>query len=176
MKKSIFIVLALFFIANSAFAGDFISQFLNKCVENERPVSNVNIGKTMLKRMTTLTNDESLKNAFQELNNIRIITTDNKKDSKYYFKKANELATEEFADYQEVVSLNESKNKMCILMKNPNEKSQDIILISLDDNNSLAIITVSGKMDLASLSKLSNTLEGQNIPQNESDDSANKNN
>jgi len=43
-------------------------------------------------------------------------------------------------------------------MKKEDEDKQDLILISLDENSKLTIITVSGKIDFHSFSKLSNTL------------------
>ena len=160
--RSIFLVLFTLFLATSAFANDFITRFLKECVETERPVSNVNIGKAMLNKMASNTSDEELKTTFRELNSIRIITTENKADSKYYFEKAKEMVSSKFTDYREVVSVNERRSKINILMKKTDEKTQDLILIALDDDSKLTIITVSGNIDFNSISKLSNSLrEGE---------------
>lgn len=156
--RSIFLVLFTLFLATSAFANDFITRFLKECVETERPVSNVNIGETMLNKMASNTSDEELKTTFRDLNSIRIITTENKADSKYYFEKAKEMAANEFTDYKEVVSVNERGSKIHILMKKTDEKTQDIILMALDDDSKLTIITVSGNIDFNSISKLSDSL------------------
>jgi hypothetical protein len=146
------------FLATSAFANDFITRFLKECVETERPVSNVNIGKAMLNKMASNTSDEELKTTFRELNSIRIITTENKADSKYYFEKAKEMVSSKFTDYREVVSVNERRSKINILMKKTDEKTQDLILMALDDDSKLTIITVSGNIDFNSISKISDSL------------------
>lgn len=156
--RKIFLVLFTLFLATSTFANDFITKFLKECVEAERPVSNVNIGKAMLNKMASNTSDEELKTTFHELNSIRIITTENKTDSKLYFEKARELAFSEFTDFKEVVSVNERRSKINILMKKTDEKTQDLILIALDDDSKLTIITVSGNIDFNSISKLSESL------------------
>ncbi|HHV85505.1 MAG TPA: DUF4252 domain-containing protein [Petrimonas sp.] len=161
MKRT-FLVLFILFSATSIFANDFITKFLKECVETERPVSNVNIGKAMLNKMASNTSDEELKTTFRELNSIRIITTENKADSKYYFEKAKEMAFSEFTEYKEVVSVNERRSKINILMKKIDEKTQDLILIALDDDSKLTIITVSGNIDFNSISKISSSLrEGE---------------
>ena len=161
MKRT-FLVLFILFSATSIFANDFITRFLKECIETERPVSNVNIGKAMLNKMASNTSDEELKTTFRELNSIRIITTESKEDSKYYFDKAKEMAFNEFTDYKEVVSVNERRSKINILLKKIDEKTQDLILIALDDDSKLTIITVSGNIDFNSISKLSNSLrEGE---------------
>ncbi|HMM18923.1 MAG TPA: DUF4252 domain-containing protein, partial [Petrimonas sp.] len=156
--RSIFLVLFTLFLATSAFANDFITRFLKECVETERPVSNVNIGKAMLNKMASNTSDEELKTTFRELNSIRIITTENKADSKYYFEKAKEMVSSKFTDYREVVSVNERRSKINILMKKTDEKTQDLILMALDDDSKLTIITVSGNIDFNSISKISDSL------------------
>lgn len=166
MKKSLLIAFALIFSV-SLFANDFVSLFLDRYAEDKRPVSNVNIGKTMLNKMSENTDDEDLKNTFKELNSIRIVTTENKKDSKYYFKKANELVKESFSDYEEVVSVNERKSKIHILMKKLNDVTQELILIALDEDSKLTIITVSGKINFDSISKLSDILKKEAIPSSE---------
>lgn len=155
--RKIFLLLFTLFLATSIFANDFITRFLKECVETERPVSNVNIGKAMLNKMASNTSDEELKTIFCELNSIRIITTENKADSKYYFEKAKEMASSEFTDYGEVVSVNEQRSKINILMKKTDENTQDLILMALDDSK-LTIITVSGNIDFNSISKLSDSL------------------
>lgn len=157
MKRYFLIVLTLFF-TSALLADDFITKFLKECVETERPVSNVNIGKAMLSKMATNTDDEELKTAFRELNSIRIITTESKNDSKYYFEKAKELLSGEFTDFKEVASVDERRSKVNILLKKTDEDTQDLILIALDDDSKLTIITVSGNIDFNSISKLSNSL------------------
>lgn len=157
MKRSFLIVFALF-LTTSIFANDFISKFLRECVEADRPVSNVNIGNAMLNKMASNTSDEELKATFRELNSIRIITTESKDDSKYYFEKAKEMAFNEFTDFKEVVSVNERRSKVNILFKKIDEKSQELILIALDDDSKLTIITVSGNIDFNSISKLAGSL------------------
>lgn len=161
MKKSFFVLLALF-LTTSIFASDFVAKFLKECVESERPVNNVNIGNAMLNKMASNTRDEELKATFRELNSIRIITTENKTDSKYYFEKAKEMAFSEFTDFKEVVSVNERRSKINILFKKIDEKTQELILIALDDDSKLTIITVSGNIDFKSISKLAGSLrEGE---------------
>lgn len=157
MRKVIFIFLFLFTTGPLA-GGDFITEFLNTCVEAKRPVSNVNIGRPMLEKMASNTNDEELKKIFQNLSSIRIITTENKKDAHFYFKKANELIADKFSDYQEVVSVNDRNAKINILMKSKDNKNQDIIFIGLDEDDKLTIINITGKIDFHAISKLSDSL------------------
>ncbi|SFL20595.1 DUF4252 domain-containing protein [Proteiniphilum acetatigenes] len=146
-------------------ADNFVSVFMERCAEDERLLNNVNIGKTMLDRMAANTDDEELKSTFKELNSIRIISSDNVEDSKYYFKKANELIKESFMDYEEVVSLSEIGSKISVWVKRQGEEKQDLILIALDSDGKLSIITVSGKIDFDSISKLSGSLrDGQQFP------------
>ncbi len=157
MRKTILIMIVLLSSA-SLLANGFITQFIERYSEENRPLNNVNIGKTMLDKMAANTEDEELKNAFRELKSIRIVSSENAKDARYYFQKANELVTEAFSDYEEVVSVNEKDSKISVWMKKEDEDKQDLILISLDENSKLTIITVSGKIDFNSFSKLSNTL------------------
>lgn len=157
MRKTILIMIVLLSSASLS-ANGFITQFIERYSEENRPLNNVNIGKTMLDKMAANTEDEELKNAFRELKSIRIVSSENAKDARYYFHKANELVSEEYSDYEEVVSVNEKDSKISVWMKKEDEDKQDLILISLDENSKLTIITVSGKIDFHSISKLSNTL------------------
>ena len=162
MKKTGLILIILLSSA-SLFANDFVSKFIEKYSEDNRPLNIVNIGKTMLDKMADNTEDEDLKNAFRKLKSIRIVSTENSKDSRYYFQKANELVHEEFSDYEEVVSVNEKNSKISVWMKKEDENNEDLILVSLDENSKLTIITVSGKIDFKSISKLSGTLKNEPI-------------
>jgi hypothetical protein len=147
------------------FADDFVSVFMDRCAEDGRRLNNVNIGKTMLDRMAVNTDDEELKTTFRNLNSIRIVSVDNADDSEYYFRKAEELIEESFGDYREAVSLNETGAKISVRMKRLDEENQEIILLSLDEDGKLSIITVSGKIDFNSISKLSGSLSnGQPFP------------
>lgn len=157
MRKS----LLLFFVLSlsvSLFADDFVTQFMEMHTDKNRPLSNVNIGKSMLEKMAENMEDEELKQTFRELNSISIVSSDNKRDSRFYFKEANELVKEAFGDYEEVVSLNEKDAKISLWMKKVDEDNTNLILISLDENSKLNIITVSGKIDFQSMAKLSGTL------------------
>ncbi|MFA7492507.1 MAG: DUF4252 domain-containing protein [Proteiniphilum sp.] len=161
------IILMLFsvFLPSTLFADNFVSVFMEKCAEEERPLNNVNIGKTMLEKMAANTDDEELKNTFKELNSIRVISSDNVEDSKYYFKKANELIKEAFYDYDEAVSVNEIGSKISVWVKRQEEERQDVVLIALDSDGKLSIVTVSGKIDFESISKLSGSLRnGEQFP------------
>jgi len=157
MRKTILIMIVLLSSATLS-ANGFITQFIERYSEENRPLNNVNIGKKMLDKMAANTEDEELKNAFRELKSIRIVSSENAKDSRYYFHKANELVTQEYSEYEEVVSVNERDSKISVWMKKEDENKQDLILISLDESSKLTIITVSGKIDFNSFSKLSNTL------------------
>jgi hypothetical protein len=163
--KIIIAVLFSLFLPVVLFADNFVSVFMDRCAESERRLNNVNIGKTMLDRMAANTDDEELKAAFKDLNSIRIISVDNVADSEYYFGKASELLKESFSDYREAVSLNETGSKISVWMKRQDEEMQDLILLSLDSVGKLSIITVSGKIDFNSISKLSGSLRnGQPFP------------
>lgn len=159
--KKIISVLTILLTSASLFANGFVTQFINKYSEEDRPLTNVNIGKTMLDKMAANTEDEELKNAFKGLKSIRIVSSENVKDSRYYFEKANELITEEFGDYEEMVSVNERNSRISVWMKRGDKNVQDLILISLDEESHLSIITVSGKIDLKTISKLSGTLNNE---------------
>jgi hypothetical protein len=163
--KIIIAVLFSLFLPAVLFADNFVSVFMDRCAEDGRRLNNVNIGKTMLDRMAANTDDEELKAAFKDLNSIRIISVDNVEDSEYYFEKAGELLKESFGDYREAVSLNETGSKISVWMKRQDEEMQDLILLSLDSDGKLSIITVSGKIDFNSISKLSGSLRnGQPFP------------
>ncbi len=157
MKKSLLIIFVLL-ISSSLFADDFVSQFIDTYVEEKRPVNNVNIGKTMLKKMVEDVEDAELKTLLKELNHIRMVITENRKDAKYYFKKANELVDKEFSDYEKMLSVDERKSKVEVLFKEIDKDNQNIILIALDNDRKLTIISVSGKVDFNSISKLSDLL------------------
>jgi abortive infection bacteriophage resistance protein len=60
-----------------------------------------------------------------------------------------------------VVSVNEKLSRISVWMKKDKDKRQEIILISLDENSQLSIITVSGKIDFSTISKLSGTLKNE---------------
>ncbi len=166
MRKTGLIIMILL-SSVSLFANDFVSLFIERYSEENRPLSNVNIGKTMLDKMADNTEDEELKNAFRKLKSIRIVSSDNAKDSRHYFQKANELIREEFSDYEEVVSVNEKNSRISVWMKKEDENKQDLILISLDENSKLTIITVSGKIDFESISKLTGTLKNEPVSTDE---------
>lgn len=157
----VIVIIFSLFLPGVLFADNFVSVFMERCAEDGRPLNNVNIGRTMLDKMAENSDDEELKNAFKELNSIRMINSDDAADSKYYFEKANELIRESFYDYDEAVSLNEMGTKISVWMKRQGGERQDLILISLDNNGKLSIITVSGKIDFNSISKLSGSLRDE---------------
>lgn len=160
MMKTLLLISTLLF-SLSVSADNFVTTFIDKYVEDKRPVNNVNIGKTMLNEMAENATDEELKNMFEDLNSIRIITTEKKRDSRYYFKKANQLIKEAYSDYEEVVSVNERKSKTHVIMKKLDDETENLILISLDDKDKLTILSVSGKVDFKSLAKLSKSLKDE---------------
>lgn len=139
-------------------ADNFVSVFMDRYADDERPLNNVNIGRTMLDKMAANTDDEDLQSAFKELKSIRIVNSDDAADSKFYFKKANELIRESFSEYDEAVSMNEMGSRISVWVKRVGEEKQDLILIALDSDGKLSIITVSGKIDFDSISKLSRSL------------------
>ena len=152
------IILSLFFSLMLS-AGDFVNRFLESYVESDKPLKNVNIGKKMLQRMAENSSDEELKATFSELKSIRMLNSDEPEDSRYYFSKAQELVHESFSDYEEVVSVNEGVSKISVFMKRESEDHQDLILITLDDDEGFSLITLSGKIDFNSISKLSGSLK-----------------
>ncbi len=160
MRRTLLILLSLFF-SIAVFPSDFVNRFIEKYGESERPLDNVNIGKTMLERMADNTSDEELKNAFKELNSIRVVSSNDKEDSRYYFDKAHELVKDMFTEYEEVVSVNESMSKLSVFMKKESNEKQDLILITLDNGGKFSLITVSGKIDFNSISKLSGSLKNE---------------
>lgn len=160
MRKTLLIIISLF-VTIAVFPGDFVNQFIEKYGEVERPLKNVNIGKSMLDQMAENTSDEELKAAFNDLNSIRIVSSDNQEDSKHYFDKAIQLVDEAFSEYQEVASVKESMSKISVFMKKESNEKQDLILITLDANSKFSVITVSGKIDFNSISKLSGTLKDE---------------
>lgn len=166
MRKSLLLVLVLSLSA-TLFANDFVALFMERYAEASRPLSNVNIGKTMLAKMAENTQDEELSQTFRELNSISIVSSDDKRDSRFYFKKADELVKEAFSDYEEVVSVNEKESKITVMMKRVDEESSDLILLSLDEESKLTIITVSGKIDFQSIAKLSGSLREEPAPTEE---------
>ena len=147
-------------------AGDFVSRFMGTITEENNTLNNVNIGKKMLDKMSDEIGDKDLAKLFRNLNSIRIITCDNIQDSRFYFNKANEFLKENYADYDEIVSVNDPKNKINTVLKKENNNT-DIILISLDEEGKLSIINVSGKIDLESFSKLSNSIYDKNLTSTE---------
>ena len=155
--KIYFIILSLVFTSMNSFAGDFVTRFMEIYSDSKQGINNVNIGRSMLEKMATHTEDEDLKKTFQSLKSIRIITSENRKDSKDYFNKAQTLVSEEFSDFTEMVSINEKKTKMNVLFKRTDEKNQQLILLGLDADNKLTIISITGKIDFDSISKLSET-------------------
>lgn len=159
--KTYFILLSLLFSSMNIFAGDFVTRFMEIFSENRQGINNVNIGRSMLEKMATQTEDEDLKKTFQNLNSIRIITSEDKKESKDYFNKAKELVNEEFSDFTEMVSINEKRAQMNVLFKKTDEKRQELILLGLDADNKLTIISITGKIDFDSISKLSDTFNKQ---------------
>lgn len=158
MKRHLFIILFIA-LSSSIFADNFITVFINKCVEEKKPISNINIGRSMLAKLADKTDDEALKKAFQDLSSIRIVTAENTSDSRYYFKKAIEFSKTEFPEFEEVVSINERKSKVSILLKKLDENYQELIMIGLDEDNKLTIISITGKIDFNAISKLSDSIK-----------------
>ncbi|MDD2243759.1 MAG: DUF4252 domain-containing protein [Dysgonamonadaceae bacterium] len=166
MKKIVTIIFTLLMTATTLMAGDFVSRFMGTITEENNTLNNVNIGKKMLDKMSDEIGDKDLAKLFRNLNSIRIITCDNIQDSRFYFNKANEFLKENYADYDEIVSVNDPKNKINTVLKKENNNT-DIILISLDEEGKLSIINVSGKIDLESFSKLSNSIYDKNLTSTE---------
>lgn len=160
MKKTILIAW-LIALPALLIASDFVTLFMERCAEEKRPLNNVNIGKTMLETMAENTIDEELKETFRKLNSIRIINSDNKRDSRHYYRKADELIRDSFADYREVVTVNEEDTRVSVWMKEISDKEQDLILLSLDNEGKFTVITVNGEIDLNSISRLSGTLKNE---------------
>jgi hypothetical protein len=134
---------------------------MERYAEDNRPLNNVNIGKAMLERMAEETTDEELKKTFSMLNSIRIISSDSKRDSRHYFRKAEELISESYSDYQEVVSVNEENRRISVWLKEMSESEQDLILLSLDEEGKFTLINVTGQIDFDSISRLSGSLKNK---------------
>ncbi|MDK2852862.1 MAG: hypothetical protein PWQ38_1127 [Proteiniphilum sp.] len=160
MKKT---VLIAWLIALPALlsASDVVALFMERYAEDNRPLNNVNIGKAMLERMAEETTDEELKKTFSMLNSIRIISSDSKRDSRHYFRKAEELISESYSDYQEVVSVNEENRRISVWLKEMSESEQDLILLSLDEEGKFTLINVTGQIDFDSISRLSGSLKNK---------------
>lgn len=158
MKKAL-LVTWLVIIPAILIANDFVMLFMERCAETNRPLNNVNIGKAMLERMAENTNDEELKEAFSKLNSIRIISSDSKRDSRHYFRKADELVREAYADYREVVSVNEQDTRISVWLKEVSDEEQHLILLSLDEEGKFTVITVTGVIDFNSIARLSGSLK-----------------
>lgn len=170
MKKTILIAW-LIALPTLLSASDFVTLFMEQCAEEKRPLNNVNIGETMLEKMAENALDEELKETFSKLNSIRIVSSDNRRDSRHYFRKADELIRDSFADYREVVSVNEEESRVSVWMKEVSEKEQDLILLSLDEEGLFTVINVNGEIDFNSISRLSGTLknEPELLKQNETE-------
>jgi len=166
MKKTVTLILILLLTASTLMAGDFVSRFMGLIADENKPLNNVNIGKKMLDKMSDEIEDKDLAKMFHNLNSIRIITCDNIQDSRFYYNKANDFLKENYSDYDEIVSVNDQKNKINTVLKKENNNT-DIILISLDEEGKLSIINVSGKIDLDSFSKLSNTINDKKLTSTE---------
>jgi hypothetical protein len=147
MKKT---VLIAWLIALPALlsASDVVALFMERYAEDNRPLNNVNIGKAMLERMAEETTDEELKKTFSMLNSIRIISSDSKRDSRHYFRKA-------------VVSVNEENRRISVWLKEMSESEQDLILLSLDEEGKFTLINVTGQIDFDSISRLSGSLKNK---------------
>lgn len=160
MKKT---VLIAWLIALPALlsASDVVALFMERYAEDNRPLNNVNIGKAMLERMAEETTDEELKKTFSMLNSIRIISSDSKRDSRHYFRKAEELISESYSDYQEVVSVNEENRRISVWLKEMSESEQDMILLSLDEEGKFTLINVTGQIDFEAISRLSGSLKNR---------------
>lgn len=163
--RAVIVLLFTLFLPASLLADNFISVFMEKYAQEDKLLNNVNIGKTMLDMMAENTADEELKNVFKELSSIRIVSSDDVEDSKYYFEMANDLFVESFTDYEEVVSVNETGSKISVWMNKQREEMQELILVALDGDGGFSVISVSGKIDFDSLSKLSGSLKsGEQLP------------
>lgn len=160
MKKTLLIAW-LIALPTLLSASDFVTLFMEQCAEEKRPLNNVNIGETMLEKMAENALDEELKETFSKLNSIRIVSSDNRRDSRHYFRKADELIRDAFADYREVVSVNEEESRISVWMKEVSEKEQDLILLSLDEKGLFTVINVNGEIDFNSISRLSGTLKNE---------------
>lgn len=173
--KIYLILLGLLFSSMNISAGDFVTRFMEKFSDNRQEINNVNIGRSMLEKMATQTEDEDLKKTFQTLSSIRIITSENKKESRDYFNKAKELVREEFSDFTEMVSINDRRTQMNVLFKRTDEKKQELILLGLDADNKLTIISITGKIDFNSISKLSDTFNKLAQPDKTDEETENEN-
>ena len=170
MKKTLLIAW-LIALPTLLSASDFVTLFMEQCAEEKRPLNNVNIGETMLEKMAENALDEELKETFSKLNSIRIVSSDNRRDSRHYFRKADELIRDSFTGYREVVSVNEEESRVSVWMKEVSEKEQDLILLSLDEEGLFTVINVNGEIDFNSISRLSGTLknEPELLKQNETE-------
>lgn len=160
MKKTILIA-CLIALPALLSASDVVTLFMERYAQDSRPLNNVNIGKAMLEQMAENTTDEELKKTFGMLNSIRIISSDSKRDSRYYFRKAEELISESYSDYQEVVSVNEENGRISVWLKEMSESEQDLIFLSLDEEGKFTLINVTGQIDFEAISRLSGSLKNK---------------
>ncbi|HCC85417.1 MAG TPA: hypothetical protein DEQ06_02275 [Porphyromonadaceae bacterium] len=161
MKKKTVLIAWLIALPALLSASDVVTLFMERYAEDNRPLNNVNIGKAMLERMAENTTDEELKKTFGMLNSIRIISSDSKRDSRHYFRKAEELISESYSDYQEMVSVNEENRRISVWLKEMSESEQDLILLSLDEEGKFTLINVTGQIDFEALSRLSGSLKNK---------------
>jgi len=161
MKKKTVLIAWLIALPALLSASDVVTLFMERYAEDNRPLNNVNIGKAMLERMAENTTDEELKKTFGMLNSIRMISSDSKRDSRHYFRKAEELISESYSDYQEMVSVNEENRRISVWLKEMSESEQDLILLSLDEEGMFTLINVTGQIDFEALSRLSGSLKNR---------------
>lgn len=161
MKKKTVLIAWLIALPALLSASDVVTLFMERYAEDNRPLNNVNIGKAMLERMAGNTTDEELKATFGMLNSIRMISSDSKRDSRHYFRKAEELISESYSDYQEMVSVNEENRRISVWLKEMSESEQDLILLSLDEEGMFTLINVTGQIDFEALSRLSGSLKNR---------------
>jgi len=158
ISKVVFALILTFFVQSSS-AKSFVDEIADAV--GDRPDVNINLGTGIINTILALTDDKDAKEArkvLAGLDKIRvsIFELNGKNDSvklnKIIKKKINALMSK---GYESIVTVREKHETVHIIAKVKDQLLEDAMLVVMEENDELVLITMEGTLDLKQLAEVS---------------------
>ncbi len=171
IQKLTYILLCLLLTVNLS-AQEYVTNFLNK-YGTDKDLEVVNIGKQMLDMLGNMNvEDQELSETIKGLESIKIITSNSEENSPKYFKHILDLLNKKSQGFQELMSVKEDNEQICIMTRESDGIIKDFVLIS-ETGDDFSMICLSGKINMNTLGKLAKNMNLSQL--NKLNNTSNKN-
>ncbi|MCD7900300.1 MAG: DUF4252 domain-containing protein [Bacteroides sp.] len=150
MKKVLFLAAGLL-LCLSVSAQQFIADFQKK-YEKDAEFTIVNITSKMFQLIGSMATTEE-QSIIKDLDGLRVITTE--KNAEKHYKNAMKMVNS--WDYEELMSMEESTEKMRMFTQEKDGLISSLIIVTIDGKE-FSLIGISGNIDLKKVASLSKTL------------------